>query len=132
MCVWACWGCHAPPPARIPCHTLPCVCGRVGLPCTAVQAGKPLNYLFLLLHRYLRLTPAYLAVLVFLGWVVPHMSSGPHWPYMLDFAEQWCVPLCREMKRETPSWLRARAHRVPPPQFVQFTRSAAHEVCPQA
>jgi hypothetical protein len=52
-----------------------CVCGE--------QAGKSVNVPLLYLHRYLRLTPAYMFALFFLTYVVPHFAWGPYWQFPL-------------------------------------------------
>ena len=44
-----------------------------------LQSGKSLNIPLLYLHRYLRLTPAYMFALFFFTYVVPHFSWGPYW-----------------------------------------------------
>lgn len=43
------------------------------------KSGKSLNIPLLYLHRYLRLTPAYMFALFFFTYVVPHFSWGPYW-----------------------------------------------------
>ena len=55
----------------------------------SLQAGRDMNYGRTILHRFLRLLPAYMFTLVFLGWLAPHMGYGPYWSAVLSTARQW-------------------------------------------
>ena len=46
----------------------------------------------LYLHRYLRLTPLYAFTVLFIAYVLPHMSQGPYWiPNSSGMSQSWCV-----------------------------------------
>ncbi|XP_035683620.1 nose resistant to fluoxetine protein 6-like [Branchiostoma floridae] len=44
------------------------------------ENGKSVPYGMLYFHRYWRLTPTYMFVLMLYMWVLPYMFSGPFWP----------------------------------------------------
>ncbi|XP_066293459.1 nose resistant to fluoxetine protein 6-like isoform X2 [Branchiostoma lanceolatum] len=44
------------------------------------EHGKSVPYGMLYFHRYWRLTPTYMFVLMLYMWVLPYMFSGPFWP----------------------------------------------------
>lgn len=54
------------------------------------QAGKSVNVLMLYLHRYLRLTPAYMFALFFLTYIVPHFTWGPYWGSDFSYQRDTC------------------------------------------
>ncbi|XP_019636641.1 PREDICTED: nose resistant to fluoxetine protein 6-like [Branchiostoma belcheri] len=44
------------------------------------EKGKSVPYGMLYFHRYWRLTPTYMFVMMLYVWVLPYMFSGPFWP----------------------------------------------------
>ncbi|XP_066295640.1 nose resistant to fluoxetine protein 6-like [Branchiostoma lanceolatum] len=44
------------------------------------EKGKSVQYGMVYFHRYWRLTPTYMFVLMLYMWVLPYMFSGPFWP----------------------------------------------------
>ncbi|XP_035686734.1 nose resistant to fluoxetine protein 6-like [Branchiostoma floridae] len=46
----------------------------------SIEKGESIPYGMLYFHRYWRLTPTYLFVMMLWTWVLPYMFSGPFWP----------------------------------------------------
>ncbi|XP_078580675.1 nose resistant to fluoxetine protein 6-like [Branchiostoma floridae x Branchiostoma japonicum] len=54
------------------------------------EKGKSVPYGMVYVHRYWRLTPAYMFVLMLWMWVLPYMFSGPFWPQTPNGLDPYC------------------------------------------
>ncbi|KAL1509192.1 hypothetical protein ABEB36_003966 [Hypothenemus hampei] len=52
--------------------------------------GIRFNLFQFYLHRYLRLTPAYLAVILVSMALLQYMGSGPHWSFIVNYFQNFC------------------------------------------
>lgn len=49
-----------------------------------------INFLFLYIARYIRLTPAYLSIIALYATVLPRFGSGPLWNYRIGLEKERC------------------------------------------
>ncbi|GFU45895.1 nose resistant to fluoxetine protein 6 [Nephila pilipes] len=61
----------------------------VTLKLLAKSKGK-VNWIYFYIHRYLRLTPLMMFVVLFCAYLLPYVSSGPNWPNSIEMYDQWC------------------------------------------
>ncbi|XP_066275162.1 nose resistant to fluoxetine protein 6-like [Branchiostoma lanceolatum] len=54
------------------------------------ENGKSVSYGMVYFHRYWRLTPTYMFVLMLYVWVLPYTLSGPYWPSTPDRLDPYC------------------------------------------
>ncbi|CAH1252795.1 Hypp1588, partial [Branchiostoma lanceolatum] len=60
------------------------------------EKGKSVPYGMVYFHRYWRLTPTYMFVMMLYMWVFPYIFSGPFWPpapFDLDCGDNWWTHL---------------------------------------
>ena len=60
-------------------------CGTVAV----WQTGREVKLGMMLFHRYVRLTPAYAATILFYTGVAPHMGKGFAWSNMMNAVTSW-------------------------------------------
>ncbi|XP_035206228.1 nose resistant to fluoxetine protein 6-like [Stegodyphus dumicola] len=54
------------------------------------KLGGNLNFLYFYLHRYFRLTPVLLAVILFCAYLLRYVGSGPNWLFSIQMYDVWC------------------------------------------
>lgn len=57
----------------------------------ATNSGKKVNILVFYFHRYIRLTPPLLAVVLFVMFLVPFLTSGPDYPTYIASYTNFCL-----------------------------------------
>ncbi|XP_066592062.1 uncharacterized protein [Prorops nasuta] len=55
-----------------------------------LASGRRFNIAKMYLHRYIRLTPALLALLLFVTYILPRMGSGAHWDTIMEPMSRNC------------------------------------------
>ncbi|KFM82164.1 Nose resistant to fluoxetine protein 6, partial [Stegodyphus mimosarum] len=54
------------------------------------KLGGNLNFLYFYAHRYFRLTPVLLAVILFCAYLLRYVGSGPNWLFSIQMYDVWC------------------------------------------